>query len=251
MFLRRLLLGLGLTCAAACGRPTLEELDHDDGGSPPVGAEDAGSVEPDAGSTVAVDAGSDERDAGLVVEPPTRDAGQPSTVAQDAGCADGDQDGICDSEDNCPKLENPQQEDADGDGRGDACPGLPCNAGPVETSLGAAELTGLTINGSNKALARVAPGDTVTLRGEVIFDTCEIVNARALYIGLESGSAKCNPGSCNQAIQFRAPFELSFPAPSEPGVHYVLAAIAETLCIGTNRTEPDIRIAALCVDSPD
>ena len=36
-------------------------------------------------------------------------------------CPDGDQDGICDSEDNCPEDANGGQTDADGDGVGDAC----------------------------------------------------------------------------------------------------------------------------------
>lgn len=36
-------------------------------------------------------------------------------------CADQDLDGICDAQDNCPSLENPRQEDQDGDGRGDTC----------------------------------------------------------------------------------------------------------------------------------
>ena len=36
--------------------------------------------------------------------------------------ADGDSDGIPDPYDNCPRVANPGQADADGDGRGDACP---------------------------------------------------------------------------------------------------------------------------------
>ena len=36
-------------------------------------------------------------------------------------CVDSDNDGVCDSEDNCPATPNPNQEDADGDGIGDAC----------------------------------------------------------------------------------------------------------------------------------
>ncbi|RMG15688.1 MAG: hypothetical protein D6729_12165 [Deltaproteobacteria bacterium] len=37
------------------------------------------------------------------------------------GCRDGDQDGVCDSEDNCPAQPNPAQTDTDGDGAGDVC----------------------------------------------------------------------------------------------------------------------------------
>jgi len=37
------------------------------------------------------------------------------------GCTDCDEDGAQDSEDNCPGLYNPTQEDSDGDGLGDEC----------------------------------------------------------------------------------------------------------------------------------
>jgi MYXO-CTERM domain-containing protein len=37
------------------------------------------------------------------------------------GCVDGDEDAVCDAEDLCPGLPDPQQADADGDGFGDLC----------------------------------------------------------------------------------------------------------------------------------
>ncbi|MDO9313160.1 MAG: hypothetical protein Q7T97_01275 [Burkholderiaceae bacterium] len=37
------------------------------------------------------------------------------------GCADSDGDGVCDSEDNCPAVANPGQQNTYGDARGDAC----------------------------------------------------------------------------------------------------------------------------------
>lgn len=36
-------------------------------------------------------------------------------------CVDTDGDGVCDSNDNCPSVSNPDQKDSDGDGIGDAC----------------------------------------------------------------------------------------------------------------------------------
>ncbi|MBN1284436.1 MAG: DUF11 domain-containing protein, partial [Anaerolineae bacterium] len=39
---------------------------------------------------------------------------------------DTDQDGIIDSEDNCPDIANPDQADSDGNGTGDACEAAPC-----------------------------------------------------------------------------------------------------------------------------
>lgn len=35
---------------------------------------------------------------------------------------DSDGDGVSDHQDNCPAVPNPEQQDVDGDGRGDACP---------------------------------------------------------------------------------------------------------------------------------
>jgi len=42
---------------------------------------------------------------------------------------DDDADGICNSEDNCPAVGNPGQEDSDGDGEGDACDACPNDPG--------------------------------------------------------------------------------------------------------------------------
>ena len=41
------------------------------------------------------------------------------------GCIDSDDDGVCDSEDNCPAVANVNQADGDHDGRGDACDNCP------------------------------------------------------------------------------------------------------------------------------
>ena len=44
----------------------------------------------------------------------------------DEDCADNDYDGVCDNEDNCLDVSNPEQVDRDADGFGDACDEEPC-----------------------------------------------------------------------------------------------------------------------------
>ncbi len=43
----------------------------------------------------------------------------------DVGCLDADSDGVCDTDDNCDLVANPNQLDTDGDGIGDACDNCP------------------------------------------------------------------------------------------------------------------------------
>ncbi|MEM9558591.1 MAG: thrombospondin type 3 repeat-containing protein [Acidobacteriota bacterium] len=52
----------------------------------------------------------------------------PATATLTVIAADGDADGVRDTEDNCPVTPNPLQEDADGDGLGDACDACPLDA---------------------------------------------------------------------------------------------------------------------------
>jgi len=46
------------------------------------------------------------------------------------GCIDTDGDGVCDADDNCPAVVNPNQSDRDGDGVGDVCDNCPDTANP-------------------------------------------------------------------------------------------------------------------------
>ncbi len=48
----------------------------------------------------------------------------------DLDCLDGDSDGICDEEDNCPTQPNPGQDDGDSDGIGDLCDNCPADDNP-------------------------------------------------------------------------------------------------------------------------
>ena len=51
------------------------------------------------------------------------------------GCIDSDGDEICDAEDNCSAIPNPDQIDQDGDGLGDLCDGCPNDADPEQFDL--------------------------------------------------------------------------------------------------------------------
>jgi hypothetical protein len=59
--------------------------------------------------------------------------GTSGTCPADTGVVDGDGDGICDPQDDCPTVADPAQADTDGDGIGDACD--PCTTVGPPTGL--------------------------------------------------------------------------------------------------------------------
>lgn len=53
-------------------------------------------------------------------------------ISENACAADRDGDEVCDDQDNCPTVSNPDQSDINGDGVGDACAGLPPESGRMQ-----------------------------------------------------------------------------------------------------------------------
>jgi hypothetical protein len=80
-----------------------------------------------------------------------------------APAPDGDGDGVDDGIDNCPAAANPQQEDSDGDGRGDACAAPDGGSGDADAGAGdAGEDTG---GGSGDAAEATSPLGAACDRG--------------------------------------------------------------------------------------
>ncbi|MSP73939.1 MAG: hypothetical protein EXR76_17540, partial [Myxococcales bacterium] len=77
-------------------------------------------------------------------------------------CIDTDDDGICDTDDNCPALVNPEQTDSDGNGIGDACESVCCAAPDGTPSLGTLE--GCVASGGVQVAADLCAGEIVCCR---------------------------------------------------------------------------------------
>src|SRR5437773_2674138 len=80
-----------------------------------------------------------------------------------AVCRDRDGDGVCDADDDCPLVADPDQADADGDGIGDACD--PC--------------TGAAVARAKLMLGKLAPpagDDTLAFKGEMTIPTSPAVD---------------------------------------------------------------------------
>jgi hypothetical protein len=83
------------------------------------GSDSSWTIRDDAGSDAML---SDPKDAGAdALSDREPDSTQIDAEPPDAQPADADADGVADEDDNCPAVANPDQNDTDGDGRGDVC----------------------------------------------------------------------------------------------------------------------------------
>ena len=143
--------------AISCG------ADCDD--SPSPGTTLSLTAAPDAGSTFTGWTGCDFLQLGACVITVNGDNGAVTNVSANfaAAPADGDGDGVANPDDNCPEVANPGQEDADGDGEGNACDadddndGTPDAADPCPTQAGTSCSTG----GGGGTADKTAPETTI------------------------------------------------------------------------------------------
>lgn len=83
-------------------------------------------------------------------------------------CPDGDADGVCDLDDNCPLVGNPLQEDVDADSVGDACDNCPDTANTAQTNSDADSIGDACDN-----CALVANNDQADSDGDGFGDVCD------------------------------------------------------------------------------
>lgn len=223
--------------AGGCAREILplEQLSasSDDDAEPPDG-EDAGMTAPD-GSEGTPDSAQGTPDA--------------AHSTPDASCADGDHDGVCDAQDNCPTTSNPNQADANKDGVGDGCT-TACNFDALMQSVRAGDgtLSQISINGGGNT-ASVKAGATINVSGHYEFDECSIVETaqmRFVVDGFEGGQASCGrlPTACPLPGSGMGSFTLT--APSKSGPYYIVAKGVQAYTCSESLTGTQ-RIAAICV----
>jgi hypothetical protein len=231
----------------ACARPSLDEAEG--GGSEVAPATDAAVA--DASETA-----QETRDS----EPPRteKDASLPMPV-EDAGCSDGDGDGVCDAKDNCPDDANADQADDDKNGVGDACETTPVNCQGDQLETGAisnvATLARMLINGESDKVVNVKPGADVEVSFDLTFSDCDGFDIRSLVFGVESTLECEKTAGCTTGVRIPIPYTFTFKAPDTPGLHYLLAALKDVTaaipssgCTETSsRPAAAKRVAALCV----
>jgi hypothetical protein len=101
-------------------------------------------------------------------------ASSPEKVISEILCADADGDAVCDVDDNCPTDENPEQDDADGDGEGDLC--------DLDAAPGAAGST-LTIR---KETAAGKSNGTLVMKGVLAMPPSAIASADVIGLMVDA-----------------------------------------------------------------
>lgn len=238
--------------ACGCVQSTLgesaTELGHDDAQIVPAGA-DAAANPPDA----TLDSDARVEDA-TVANDASRDTGA-DVIVYDAGCngSDDDQDGICAAGDNCPDISNPSQDDADDDGKGDACDACVVDPIPALAELGGGSVMGISINGGSSSYAEVTSGEQLEVRLNYVFQCVPGVPV-ALQVGFEMDSNSACSVSTLCVPQLSGMATSSFTAPTTPGVYYIRARMPEAVTCVPGAVTPwvtglptDARVAAICV----
>lgn len=217
-----------------------DALPNTDGAQGP----DADDPAPDAGL---------ESDASFV-QP--EEAGEP-----DANCADRDEDGVCDADDNCPDASNSGQADADGDGVGDACEMTQVDAGtvacqaetlPASVKAGEATISNVRVNGGGTS-AKVSKGQRVSVSFDYAFEMCSVImtaQLQSVVVGLEGqsmGTCMSNALPCPAAAT--GTNTISIEAPNRSGMVYVVLAgrhhYPSADCDSLSGAQ---RLAVLCVE---
>lgn len=246
-----------------CARPDLG-LDHDYKLGGTTGSQDGGGE--DGGKDAAADTGTttggsdaSPDSGGMDAAGTTGDAsGQPDA---DAGCADDDGDTVCNADDNCPGIANPEQDDV-----------CSCDVSvstatvTAESSISSAGYVGeVDINGSGSNVVAVAPGASVEIAfswaaTQCYFDGMVQLNQH-IVMGFEQGGAECavdtncSPKPSNCVADTGTPCQLSesesvtLTAPDAPGEYYILMDHEGGTCSGWPDGVPgaDQRVAAICV----
>lgn len=248
---------VGLLALSGCARPIVEE---DPFIAEPETPEAGEAPPPDAGVSVERDSGREApHDTGAPVEEPepADDAGGLGPDAE--ACADSDMDAICDDSDNCPDTANPNQADADGDGRGDACesdagPAPACNAEAVPATVMAGDglIANVRVNGMSSP-AQVRRGQRLSVTIGYTFEECGLIplpgQPRFMTIGLEGA----REGTCQILIEVPCPARASsevtmvIDAPSTAGPAYIVA-LGRQGFVCSDSLNNARRVAALCVE---